>query len=121
MSSTQEAMEGEPVRKHVAQYVESKDKPVLALFLARDIDINTYETFRRGVWYNKNDDKLALKILPVNLEQFMNLLEKSIDDNQLKASDTFFDLTNQVFKNSLVEAPAWRDDVISETVKNFLA
>lgn len=76
-SSRQEAMEGEPVRRHVADLVQKYDKPVYGLFIANRIDSNTAETFRIGVWYTKDDEKMELHILPIRLAQFI-LLFKSL-------------------------------------------
>lgn len=69
-NSRQEAMEGEPVRRHVADQLEKYDKPVYGLFVAKRIDSNTAETFRIGVWYTKDDDRLSLRIIPFTLSQF---------------------------------------------------
>lgn len=63
-NSRQEAMEGEPVRRHVADLMQRYRKPVYGLFLANRIDSNTAETFRIGVWYTRDDRKLALHIVP---------------------------------------------------------
>ena len=49
-SSRQEAMEGEPVRRHVADLMLQHDKPVYGLFIANRVDSNTAETFRIGRW-----------------------------------------------------------------------
>jgi hypothetical protein len=43
-SSRQEAMEGEPVRRHVADLMVQYNKPVYGLFIANRIDSNTAET-----------------------------------------------------------------------------
>lgn len=53
-SSRQEAMEGEPVRRHVSDAVLKYDKPVYGMFIAVRIDTNTAETFRHGIWYAKD-------------------------------------------------------------------
>ena len=69
-SSRQEAAEGEPVRRHVAQYAETKEKPVYGLFIAVQIDSNTAHTFRSGDWYLSDDSKLSLDIVPLTLADF---------------------------------------------------
>ena len=66
-NSRQEAAEGEPVRRHVADIVLNSEKPVVGLFLANKIDTNTAETFRMGTWYTKDDIKIQLNIVPVTL------------------------------------------------------
>ena len=69
-NSRQEAMEGEPVRRHVADLVMSENKPVYGVFVANRIDSNTAETFRIGVCYNNKDERMALRIVPFTLRQF---------------------------------------------------
>lgn len=69
-SSRQEAMEGEPVRRHVADLMQQYNKPVYGLFIANRIDSNTAETFRIGVWYTRDDVRLNLHIVPFTLMQF---------------------------------------------------
>lgn len=76
-SSRQEAAEGEPVRRHVAdgvlKHLET-GKTVYGLFLANRIDSNTAETFRIGRWYLKDDSPLVLDIAPFTLAQFRELV-----------------------------------------------
>ena len=76
-NSRQEAAEGEPVRRHVAELVESHaartGKQVYGLFIANRIDSNTAETFRIGVWYRRDDTRMRLDIVPVTLLQFKNV------------------------------------------------
>ncbi|SES23891.1 AlwI restriction endonuclease [Vreelandella subterranea] len=73
-SSRQEAAEGEPVRRHVAQYTETSTKPVYGLFIAVQIDSNTAHTFRSGDWYLSDDSKISLDIVPLTLGDFGNFL-----------------------------------------------
>lgn len=69
-SSRQEAMEGEPVRRHVSDAVLKYDKPVYGMFIAVKIDTNTAETFRHGIWYARGDLKQRLDIVPLTLAQY---------------------------------------------------
>lgn len=69
-SSRQEAMEGEPVRRHVSDAVLKYDKPVYGMFIAVKIDTNTAETFRHGVWYARGDLRQRLDIVPLTLAQY---------------------------------------------------
>ncbi len=69
-SSRQEAMEGEPVRRHVSDAVLKYDKPVYGMFIAVKIDTNTAETFRHGIWYARGDVKQRLDIVPLTLSQY---------------------------------------------------
>lgn len=75
-SSRQEAAEAEPVRRHVAQIQEEHpDKPVYGLFIAKEIDNNTAEMFRLGMWYSK-DDPFFINIVPITINQFISIMEK---------------------------------------------
>ena len=77
-NSRQEAAEGEPVRRHVADLIEEyPGKNVLGLFIANSIDTNTAETFRNGRWYDQNDQEHDLRILPLKTADFTELLDAS--------------------------------------------
>ena len=56
--------------RHVADFVQKYKKPVYGLFVANKIDSNTAETFRMGVWYTTQDERLELHIVPLTLTQF---------------------------------------------------
>ena len=71
-----EAAEGETVRRHVAA-VElntryQNNKPVYGLFIAKTVDMNTVDTFRRGIWFEK-EKEMRLNIVPVDLPLFNRL------------------------------------------------
>ena len=120
-SSRQEAMEGEPVRRHVADLMQQYNKPVYGLFIANRIDSNTAETFRIGVWYTKADQKLDLHIVPFTLAQFSSFF---------RALFAFGCATPQAVVNLIsecekyryeCEAPAWKaaiSQVVSSQYKN---
>ncbi|MBR4466093.1 AlwI family type II restriction endonuclease [bacterium] len=116
-SSRQEAMEGEPVRRHVADLIEAYDKPVYGLFVANSIDTNTAETFKTGIWYLKDDTRIDLRIVPLTLNQFNllfrqmfesgNISPKILIDLILACSDSRRNLT----------APEWKvkiNNIVSE-------
>lgn len=74
-SSRQLSAEGEPVRRHVANIAESlgTTKRVYCVFIAPDVDNNTAETFRIGVWY-RGDVEDYLDIVPLTIDQFVQVL-----------------------------------------------
>jgi hypothetical protein len=83
-NSRQEAAEGEPVRRHVADIISNYQvtgydaqprKPVYGLFIANHIDSNTAETFRIGIWFTRTDDTMRLDIIPFTLKQFKAFFE----------------------------------------------
>jgi len=114
-SSRQEAMEGEPVRRHVADLMQQYDKPVYGLFIANRIDSNTAETFRIGVWYTKDDVRLELHIVPFTLMQFSAFF-KTIFANGNVTPQAIIDLMLQCEQFCRdYEAPQWKAR-IAETV-----
>lgn len=118
-SSRQEAMEGEPVRRHIAKHLEKNKKPVFGLFIATKVDTNTYETYRHGVWYNQDEQKLDLKILPMTIEQFVDLVDSYFSTNNDFSPTIFQDIANDIFRESNYEAPKWRDEVIIPKIKDY--
>lgn len=114
-SSRQEAMEGEPVRRHVADLMQQYNKPVYGLFIANRIDSNTAETFRIGVWYTRDDERLELHIVPFTLMQF-SMFFKTIFANGTAAPQAVIDLMLECerFRHDY-EAPQWKA-MIAQTV-----
>lgn len=107
-SSRQEAMEGEPVRRHVADLMQQYDKPVYGLFIANRIDSNTAETFRIGIWYTRDDERLELHIIPFTLMQF-SMFFKAIFSKGNATPQAVIDLMIQCeqFRRDY-EAPQWK-------------
>lgn len=116
-SSRQEAMEGEPVRRHVADLMQQYNKPVYGLFIANRIDSNTAETFRIGIWYTKDDVRLDLHIVPFTLSQFCSFF-KAIFAVGKATPQTVVDLMSECEEYRYeCEAPAWKS-VISQIIKS---
>ena len=88
-NSRQEAAEGEPVRRHVANLVNDyqrlSGKAVYGLFIANTIDSNTAETFRKAVWYARDDERLTLDIVPMTLTAFRTLFHAWFSAGQVDA------------------------------------
>ncbi|CQR47380.1 AlwI restriction endonuclease [Paraliobacillus sp. PM-2] len=126
-SSRQEAAEGEPVRRHVAQYVEHyemKYKRVYGIFLANNIDTNTAETFRIGIWYRSDDTSMSLQIVPITLSQFTDLFEVIFKEDKVKESPNIIkELLNTLLSLSNNHAPIWKDNIDNEVLRkiNLLA
>lgn len=110
-SSRQEAMEGEPVRRHVAKEkkeFEHTNKPVYGLFLATSIDNNTAETFRIGVWY-RGDDPEFINIVPMTLAQFIKVMEKF--ELSRFENEEFRSLMDGCLIPRNAHAPAWKREI----------
>lgn len=119
-NSRQEAMEGEPVRRHVADLVMESTKPVYGVFIANKIDSNTAETFRIGVWYNQKDERLALKIVPFTLEQFSEYF-KYMFVSKNNTPVHFLNLFEKCFASKeSKEGPEWKrsiSEIVSASIK----
>ena len=107
-SSRQEAMEGEPVRRHVSDAVLKYDKPVYGMFIAVRIDTNTAETFRHGVWYAKDDVKQRLDIVPLTLAQFQKYFVAMFDANKANPETVRDLLVECESQRDILEAPFWK-------------
>ncbi len=110
-SSRQEAMEGEPVRRHVADLMLKYDKPVYGLFIANRIDSNTAETFRVGIWYNRDDEKMELHIIPFTLIQFCEIF-KSLFITENITPNVIIELMEKCGSyRDRYEAPQWKNKI----------
>ena len=116
-SSRQEAAEGEPVRRHVADIardhlVRGTGKAVYGLFLANRIDSNTAETFRIGVWYLPDDTRTQLDIVPVCLSAFREFFD-AVFQNGLNGHATLRRSLDDsiMLRESAEGAPAWKTQV----------
>ena len=121
-SSRQEAMEGEPVRRHVSDAVLNYNKPVYGLFLAIRIDTNTAETFRHGIWYAKGDVKQRLDIVPLSLEQFRRHFVSMFEGKQARPEHLRDLILQCETERDNLEAPAWMrfiEDVVVQRTSSF--
>lgn len=107
-SSRQEAMEGEPVRRHVSDAVRNYDKPVYGMFIAIRIDTNTAETFRHGVWYAHADQKQRLNIVPITLAQFQQYFRMMFETNEANPEKLVELLDLCLRGRDLMDAPEWK-------------
>ena len=122
-NSRQEAAEGEPVRRHVANlvtaYQEKSGKQVYGLFIANKIDSNTAETFRIGIWFTNNDDEMKLEIIPVTLIQFKGFFEA-----MFKSQHICINLIRELLEEcgvlrSKFKAPAWKSEIEKTVQQNI--
>ncbi|MBU4259928.1 MAG: AlwI family type II restriction endonuclease [Proteobacteria bacterium] len=120
-SSRQEAAEGEPVRRHVAEIAEQHEntgKRVYGLFIALNIDNNTAETFKSGNWYKPDDSKLPLQIIPIRLDDFSKLFEAGFKAGGL-TPNKIRELITECRALSNYDAPEWKSQ-INNQVKRFI-
>ncbi|MCL5410492.1 MAG: AlwI family type II restriction endonuclease [Patescibacteria group bacterium] len=121
-NSRQEAAEGEPVRRHVAQAINQygENKPVFGLFVANQIDSNTAETFRSGVWYNTSDSKAELGIVPMTLTQFSSIFRFLFSNDKVDNRHILEVIKLCLDKKDEYTAPEWKER-INTFVLNYRA
>jgi len=110
-SSRQEAMEGEPVRRHVSDCAAARGKPVYGLFVANHIDTNTAETFRVGTWYTKSDVRTRLNIVPVTLRQFRDYFVAIFKSGNHAQGEIIDMLQRCVGERDSCAAPQWKTEI----------
>lgn len=110
-SSRQEAAEGEPVRRHVADVKKETSKDVYGIFVAPTIDNNTAETFRVGTWY-RGDKEDFVNIVPFPLDKFREILaffvKKSFTPIELR------DCLDRCLLYRNTRAPKWKAKIRRE-------
>lgn len=107
-SSRQEAMEGEPVRRHVSDAIDKSNCPVYGLFIATKIDTNTAETFRHGVWYDKQDNKRRLDIVPLTLAQFRKHFVAMFESNNPNPKELRDLILECTIRRDMLSGPEWK-------------
>lgn len=118
-SSRQEAAEGEPVRRHVADVAaeqETAGKLVYGLFVANTIDSNTAETLRIGTWYKSDDSRMSLRIVPLTLSEFAQLFEAGLSAPTTIAPEEIERILLECLADRMADAPRWKA-LISQRVK----
>ena len=107
-SSRQEAMEGEPVRRHVYDVLQGCDKPVYGLFVANKVNTNTAETFRVGTWYSSDDQVTRLNIVPLTLGQFRDYFVAAFRGGTRRNGEIVGLLDSCISRRDIGGAPQWR-------------
>lgn len=121
-SSRQEAMEGEPVRRHVSDAVLKYGKPVYGMFIAVKIDTNTAETFRHGIWYAKGDIMQRLDIVPFTLAQFRKYFLAMFEGEQTSPKTLQALILECKSCRDMLDAPSWKkyiDTVVQENAEKL--
>jgi hypothetical protein len=110
-NSRQEAAEGEPVRRHVADLVSKYTKPIYGLFIANRIDSNTAETFRIGIWFTREDKKIQLNIIPMTLAQFQTFFRTLFESQHIDVGliHRLMELCGEL--RAKYEAPGWKSEI----------
>jgi hypothetical protein len=122
-TSRQEAAEGEPVRRHIAEIAdnyEASEKEIFGLFIGKNINSNTAETFRIGRWYRNDNSSINLRIVPLTIKQFTHFFE-FFCSNSLGKPEELRKLFIECLAYSNNQAPIWKNNIelaINRYVKN---
>ena len=116
-SSRQAAVEGEPVRRHVAEAkMKYSNKDVYGIFIAPTIDNNSAETFRFGIWY-QGDQDYYVNIVPFTLNQFHQIIE--IFQKNRYTPKNIQKLMDRCLTYRNAKAPEWKQ-MISEEINRWI-
>ena len=115
-SSRQEAMEGEPVRRHVSDVGLQLGKPTYGLFVANHIDTNTAETFRAGTWYTRDDVKTRVDIVPLTLKQFREYFVSIFSSGTHSNGEIIDVLKGCVAERDTCDAPSWKKKIATSLI-----
>lgn len=118
-NSRQEAAEGEPVRRHVADYAKIHSKPVYGLFIALNIDSNTAHTFRLGDWYLRDDKKINLHIVPVTLTDFESFMRAG-KENLNAMPSSLLNILKDCRMLATMDAPQWKTKISKKFSSNSM-
>ncbi len=102
----------EPVRRHTVQYKEQYPrKDIYCLFIAPAVDNNVVETFRIGVWYDRDNEQLV-NIIPMNLTDFINAVD-TLQHSRFK-NEQFRSLLDRCLASRNARAPQWKNYISKE-------
>lgn len=114
-NSRQEAAEGEPVRRHVASVLEDfkeQNKNVFGLFIARNIDTNTSQTFKIGIWWIEGTRNVSLDIIPITLSKLCSIVDSCTQNEALHPSILRKLINRCVRERELaLNAPDWKSRI----------
>lgn len=102
-------MEMEPVSRHLGTHVlETGNRNDYCVFVAPEIDINVANDFRSrkgsGYW-GKNEEFAPLKIIPIDIRQVKNLIEKNSVYSDL------YDLFEAAYNSDESRPREWREEI----------
>jgi hypothetical protein len=115
VSGRQVATEGEPVRRHVAEIMHKHpQKDVLCLFVAPQININTYDEFFDR-FYRVEAFNYYPKLAPLTISDIILLISTMLKQEYFLSSIEFIALLNEliVLRGEHRDGADWRNSVVS--------
>lgn len=117
-STSQRKAEMEPVSRHLIRNKQEFDNDAsYAVFVANILNPEVLSDFRsrKNYWYKgKNEeDKQGLKIIPLSINDVVEILEKNIDYAQL------YKMFEDAYNDTKINDLRWYDTLIKEEIKNI--
>ncbi len=117
-STSQRKAEMEPVSRHLIRNKQEFDNDAsYAVFVANILNPEVLSDFRsrKNYWYKgKNEeDKQGLKIIPLSINDVVEILEKNIDYAQL------YKMFEDAYNDTKINDLRWYDTLIKEGIKNI--
>jgi hypothetical protein len=86
-NSRQVSGESEPIRRHVARAMEmNPGKNVLCLFVAKRVDMNTYDDFVQARYRLQSGLQYQTKIVPLTIQDIIDLIDSMLVQNHFLTS-----------------------------------
>lgn len=117
-STSQRKAEMEPVSRHLIRNKQEFDNDTsYAVFVANILNSEVLSDFRsrKNYWYKgKNDeDKQGLKIIPLSINDVVEILEKNLNYVQL------YEMFENAYNDTKINDLRWYDTLIKEGIKNI--
>ena len=117
-STSQRKAEMEPVSRHLIRNKQEFDNDTsYAVFVANILNSEVLSDFRsrKNYWYKgKNDeDKQGLKIIPLSINDVVEILEKNLNYVQL------YNMFENAYNDTKINDLRWYDTLIKEGIKNI--
>lgn len=117
-STSQRKAEMEPVSRHLIRNKQEFDNDTsYAVFVANILNSEVLSDFRsrKNYWYKgKNDeDKKGLKIIPLSINDVVEILEKNLNYVQL------YNMFENAYNDTKINDLRWYDTLIKEGIKNI--
>lgn len=117
-STSQRKAEMEPVSRHLIRNKQEFDNDTTyAVFVANILNSEVLSDFRsrKNYWYKgKNDeDKQGLKIIPLSINDVVEILEKNLNYVQL------YEMFEEAYNDTKINDLRWYDTLIKEGIKNI--
>ncbi len=117
----QHVAESEPVRRHVAEAANGS-LPIYGLFIAKKLNGNVINDFFLEDWYDSADEIHKVKIVPLTIEQFDQLLSTMFKNGEAN-SEEFLSFVSDCWekRKESVSPLDWKTKIKGEVDKTIIS